>query len=247
MADRVSKNDLVLYLYGITQHPSERGVRSPAVNGLASVEAVECAGLTCWISRVDRKEFADDLARNMEDLEWLAAAGVRHQRVVAELAALASVLPARFGTVFLTSKSLEEDVKSRKRTLLSSFKRINGTDEWGVKVFAIAPVRAAAVAADSGTDYLRQKAALREKRGPDPELEEFAKKLSAIADEVAPAGKVSSGQRELAWQASFLLRRSRQKQWQQVLDRYAKRWQDRWRIECTGPWPPYSFVATHGR
>ncbi len=238
---------MVLYLYGITQDPSQRGVRSPGVDGLAPVEAVECAGLTCWISRVAKKDFADELERNMEDLEWLAAAGVRHQRVVSELAALASVLPARFGTVFLSTKSLEDDVKSRKRPLLASFKRINGADEWGVKVFSVAPQRAVAVAASSGTDYLRQKAALREKRGPDPEVGEFARKLAALAEEVAPAGKVSSGQRELAWQASFLVRRSRQKQWQQALDRYAKRWRERWRIECTGPWPPYSFVATHGR
>ncbi len=246
MASRVipRTSDKALYLYGITQAAVDPP-RSPGVDGVAPVEAVSCAGLTCWISLVPRAEFAEQLERNMEDLEWLAAASVRHQRVVGEIAANNAILPARFGTVFLSAASLEEDVKSRKRALAQAFKRIAGADEWGVKVFAAAG-RAAAVTASSGKDYLQKKAALREtRRQADPEIQEFAEALARVADEAAPAGKVSSGQRDLEWQASFLLRRSRHQQWQQVLDRYGKRWQGRRRIETTGPWPPYSFVSTH--
>ncbi len=47
---------------------------------LPAVEAFPCGDLVCWISRVPRTDFADDLSKNMQDLDWLAAATVRHQR-----------------------------------------------------------------------------------------------------------------------------------------------------------------------
>ncbi len=246
MADRVNT---AIYLYGVAQDAGEKRVRALGVDGGAAVEAVPCAGFTCWISRVDRRAFADELSKNMEDLEWLAAAGVRHQRVVADIAAHTTVLPARFGTVFLSDKSLLEDISRRKRALADSFKRIANTDEWGVKVFLRHEPPAAAFTAASGTDYLRKKATAQQVKGHalDKEVEAFAAALARLADGIAPGGKVSSGQRGLEWSASFLLRRSRKKQWQQVLDRFARKWRDRRRIECTGPWPPYSFVSTHGR
>jgi hypothetical protein len=169
--------------------------------------------------------------------------------VVADIFAQATVLPARFGTVFLSDQSLQDDVKKRKRNLTESFKRIANADEWGVKVFLLHDPQPVALTAASGTDYLQKKAIARQVKGHvlDKEVEAFATALARLADGIAPGGKVSSGQRDLEWQASFLLRRSRKKQWQQVLDRFAKKWRDRRRIECTGPWPPYSFVSTHGR
>jgi hypothetical protein len=31
-----------------------------------------------------------------------------------------------------------------------------------------------------------------------------------------------------------------------VLRKYAQQWGEERSIECTGPWPPYSFVSSHG-
>ena len=249
MADRLNTARQVIYLYGITQQPGSKPVRSSGVDGEAAVEAVPCGGFTGWISRVEAREFADNLNSNMENLEWLAAAGVRHQRVVADISAQLTILPARFGTVFLSQESLEEDVKKRKRDLADSFKRIADADEWGVKVFLLHEPQPVAITAKSGTDYLQKKATARQPRSKalDKDVEAFAMALARLADGIAPGGKVTSGQRDLEWSASFLLRRSRKKQWQQALDRFAGKWRGRRRIECTGPWPPYSFVSTHGR
>jgi hypothetical protein len=206
-----------------------------------------CAGLVCWVSRVSRVEFADRLAANMEDLQWLASASVRHQRVVSEIARHAAVLPARFGTVFLSQQSLEKDVRRRKRTLVEAFKRVADADEWGVKVFT---TRSAAppVSARSGREYLRRKAALLQERPlaqVDAEVRSFASELKRIARAGTAGGKVSAGQRNLEWQASFLLPRNRRKDLQRILQRFAAKWGESRRIECTGPWPPYSFVSAH--
>lgn len=233
-----------LYLYGITQPPIGAAATAEGVDGTAPVEPVVCAGLLCWVSRVSRTEFADRLAANMEDLQWLASASVRHQRVVSEIARHAAVLPARFGTVFLSQQSLEKDVGKRKRALLEAFKRVADADEWGVKVFT---TRSAAppVKARSGREYLQRKAALLQER-PSPQLaaevKTFASELRRIARARTVGGKVSAGQRNLEWQGSFLLPRTRRKALERILRRFAARWGESRRIECSGPWPPYSFV-----
>src|SRR5207253_11033189 len=53
----------------------------------------------------------------------------------------------------------------------------------------------------------------------------------------------SGGLKGLQWQATFLVPRSRRKQWDATLKKFAARWDQSRRIECTGPWPPYSFVG----
>lgn len=248
MADRVNSQQ-VIYLYGITRHAPKKPVRAQGVDGQAAVQPRPCGEVTCWISRVDRREFADNLSANMENLEWLAAAGVRHQRVVADIAAQGTILPARFGTVFLSEKSLEGDMKKKKRALTETFLLVSDADEWGVKVFAHPQAQAAALTASSGADYLRKKAAVVKQKGrvlDDKEIEAFAVSLARLAQGMAPGGKVTSGQRDLEWSASILLKRNRKKEMQALLNRFAKKWRDRKRIECTGPWPAYSFVSMHG-
>jgi hypothetical protein len=234
----------VIYLYGISS-PGRAGLKLPGIDGVAPVEASRIGGFTAWISRVDAKEFGAELAQRMENLDWLANASVRHQRVVGALAAKITVLPARFGTVFVSEDSLQSHITELKPTLAKRLKHLDGADEWGVKLFRRAQA-AATVDASSGADYLRQKAALLKKDGPrelDADVVAFAKALQSVARDSRPAGKASSGQSDLEWQASFLVPRSRRKQWDAVLKEYASRWGAQREIECTGPWPPYSFVS----
>jgi hypothetical protein len=237
--------DHVLYLYGITKElPGEARISNRGIDGVAAVEPVSCAGLLCWVSRVNRSEYADRLAENMENLDWLAATSLRHQQVVSEIASRTTILPARFGTVFVTRASLAADVQRRRSTLLKSFKRLAEADEWGIKIFALAQPQSQ-ISAASGKDYLRQKAAALKKpstRVLEPEVKKFITELDQLAADTAPGGKVSSGQAGLEWHGSLLLRREKYQQFQRILDQYSQRWQGRHRIECTGPWPPYSFV-----
>src|SRR5207237_9352195 len=103
------------YLYGITQASDSAGaaVSQPGIDGSAPVKAIACDPFLCWISQVSRRGFADPLQERMEDIDWLAAAGLRHQRVVGELARQAATLPARFGTIFLTGGSLRTGLNAQ--------------------------------------------------------------------------------------------------------------------------------------
>src|SRR6476661_1352959 len=242
-----SVRDTVVYLYGVTL-PEKKGtdrasIAAVGIDGSAPVESDEVAGLVCWISRVSKRDFADKLAENMENLDWLSLAGVRHQRAVSEIARHTTILPTRFGTIFLTLESLEADIKRRKPALLRDLKRFQESDEWGIKVFALPQARPAIVAS-SGADYLKQKAAQQGRKagegGVSSEIKKFAaaaKKISTAS--VESAGSISAARPDLEWQASFLIRRSKQKQLQALLKRFSDAWEGKRRIECTGPWPPY--------
>jgi hypothetical protein len=239
------------YFYGVSQATKQGPVPKASAMGIDNehrVEAIPCAGLHCWVTRIS-SDFVGDIERRMEDLEWLAEASVLHQRAVSAIGATTDLLPARFGTVFLNEASLEKHIASRKQTIQGAFKKVAGAEEWGVKVFVTVPAspRGAAFNAASGQDYLRQKAKAlaaqnTRRSAPDAETEKLAAALKRLSRAVAPTGKVSGAQPGLQWQASFLLPRAKRKQWDTVLKDFAQRWGDSRRIECTGPWPPYSFV-----
>lgn len=239
----------MLYLYAISELPDgpAPAIAAEAIDGTAHVEAIRCGDYLWWVSRVSKTDFADQLNERMQDLEWLATAGLRHQRVVGELSAHLTVLPARFGTVFLTEESLEQHVRSRKPALGEAFERVADADEWGIKVFGIAAPKEAAVVKDaSGSDYLKRKAQLlkpRTDKKVDAEVQAFITALTKIAVAASPGGKASAGQPGLLWHGSFLVRRKNRQKLESELSKYATRWKDARRIDCTGPWPPYSFVG----
>jgi hypothetical protein len=241
----------VLYLYAITRLPRGRlpFITAEGIDGSAAVEAVVREGHVCWISRVPRDLFAGQLAERMQDLEWLASAGLRHQRAVGEIAGKLTSLPARFGTVFLNEESMAKHVKARKSELGAAFKRVANADEWGIKLFAIAPGQSlAATNAASGSDYLKKKAEiLRPGRGKtvDGEVRAFLESLAEVAVASSPGGKASVGQPGLIWHGSFLIRRKDRPKLEETLERYATKWQGRRRIDWSGPWPAYSFVGDH--
>lgn len=241
-----------LYLYGVSRATGKKAgkapgrISSPGIDGVSAVKAIPSGDFVCWVSDVDHATFAEAMERNMENLEWLALHGVRHQQVVGEVAAQAPIIPARFGTIFSSEEALLKNVLGRSGALAKVFERVADADEWGVKVFAEKTAKPMAVStARSGKEYLQQKASQikpRQQRS-DPELQELAAALGEVATDSAPSGKVSGAQPNLLWQATFLVARGRRKQWERVLNEYVERWDGLRRIEVNGPWPPYSFVS----
>jgi hypothetical protein len=243
--------DRVLYLYAIGRISKSplAPIAAEGIDGSATVEAVECEGHICWISRVSRTQFAENLTERMQDLEWLASAGLRHQRAVGEIAARMTCLPARFGTIFLNEDSMAQHLSARKSVLRAAFKRVAEADEWGVKLFALTPTTSSpSVAAVSGSDYLKKKAeALRPQRSKtlDRDVRAFMASLNGLAVASSPGGKASAGQPGLIWHGSFLIRRADRAKLEATLKKYATKWQGTRRIDWSGPWPPYSFVGDH--
>ncbi|HZP24804.1 MAG TPA: GvpL/GvpF family gas vesicle protein [Terriglobales bacterium] len=241
----------VLYLYGISRMPQQRtpAIAAEGIDGSAPVEAFRAGKYLCWVSRVSKKDFADQITERMQNLDWLAGAGLRHQRIVAEISKKLAALPARFGTIFLSELSLTRHVEEREPNLRAAFARVADADEYGIKIFAKpTAARRKRTLASSGAEYLKRKAeSLRPRTAAKggKEIEEFAAALKQLAIADSPGGKASSGQPGLLWHASLLVRRKDREKLDSLLRKYADRWQELRRIDCSGPWPPYSFVGEH--
>src|SRR2546428_5848320 len=118
MAAQLKASDgRVLYLYGVTLARPSNVAKQLGVDGRAKIEAIEYDGIVCWMSWVSAADFEDNLARNMENLDWLAEASVAHQHAISVIARETEILPARFGTIFRTEASLRNHVRSRIRDL----------------------------------------------------------------------------------------------------------------------------------
>jgi hypothetical protein len=248
VATRVEKQqaDTVLYLYGVSTSSPRKLPAVAGVDGSASVETIDCGGIICWISRVPRGDFADNLPKNIENLDWLAPMTQQHQRTVTAIVETTDLLPSRFATIFMSEASLCADMKQRKAALEADLKRIKGSEEWGVKVFAVPPKVERPATVRSGKDYLQAKSALRKARQPaagGEEIEHFASELEKLSVDMAEGGRISGGRKDLQYHMSLLLRRADRPKLQKVLKRFSAEWEGKRQIECTGPWPPYSFVS----
>ena len=80
------------------------------------------------------EEFCGDLAESrMGDLEWVGPRACRHEQVVEKVMRHSPVLPARFGTIFLSLESLENRMKMHHDAIRAFLDRVSDTEEWSVK------------------------------------------------------------------------------------------------------------------
>jgi len=69
-AELIASGGHVIYLYGITSHV--RRISPPRLELMGALGSKLSNVTDCvWISKVSRQEFEENLARNMEDLDWL--------------------------------------------------------------------------------------------------------------------------------------------------------------------------------
>ncbi|HYP53485.1 MAG TPA: GvpL/GvpF family gas vesicle protein, partial [Pyrinomonadaceae bacterium] len=80
-----------------------------AIEEGAGVEAVGGGELAAVVSAVPAEDYGEKSfeSRLMSDAEWTAARAMRHERVVGHFAARATIVPLRFGTIYLRRERVE--------------------------------------------------------------------------------------------------------------------------------------------
>ena len=237
-----------------------------AIEDDAKLEWVTANDLAALSSTVPLDSYGEEaLAEHLGDATWTAVRAMRHETVVEYVAKRTSVVPLRFGTIYLERAGIERMLAEKGRDLAQIIERLRGREEWGVNVFSDRATLLASItsvsprlrelaqqaeAASPGQSYLMQKKidALR--------VDEARVALNRIIDDVEKALreqaddakrlrilKVEATEHgELKAKFAFLVKRAEFEEFRAAAERLAEENQSAGvRLELTGPWPAYNF------
>lgn len=126
-------NDVV-YLYGFVPAGSALDDAPAGIDDHA-VEAIELDDAHALVSRLPADEYAvAALDARMEDLGWVAARGLAHERVVAWFIDHGEIVPAPLFTLFSSIDALRADARQRAPQIRATLERFAGLREWDVKL-----------------------------------------------------------------------------------------------------------------
>lgn len=240
-----------------------------AIEGEGRLELVEEQGLAAVVSRVRLKDYDEEaLQAHLSDASWMALRAMRHEGVVGHFAKRASVVPLRFGVIYLDRAGVEKMLAERVAELRAAILRLDGREEWGVNIFCDRKALMDSIASISprlrelneqadrsapGQAYLVRKkmdsmrkdeARAEVKRAVErieQELEkqsEGSARLRLLKDEAGEHG-------ELVGKLAFLVERKSFDEFRRAAEQLAGEYSDAgFRLELTGPWPAYNFVVS---
>jgi hypothetical protein len=257
-----------LYLYGIAMRdrlPS-LSLDRQGLDGKSPLQVVDFQNLAAVLSPVSLEDFCGPEAdERMQDVTWIGPRVIRHQEVVAAVMQHSPVLPARFGTIFSSRESLIEVLRRHHDAISGFLERITGQEEWAVKgmldqasskekLFSLKLEEEAdrLGALSPGQRYFHEQ---RLRAGCDQDLQHLLKDVSrelwaGLKEYVADvrerrvlSRKASGSDRDMVWNWAFLVPVAAMPAFlAQVREVGAQCAHSGLVIECSGPWPPYSFT-----
>jgi hypothetical protein len=239
-----------------------------AIESEARLELEVNDPLAAIVSAVPRASYAEDkLQQRLGDPAWMALRAMRHEKVVEHFAARATLVPLRFGSIYLERQRISSMLSDKREGLVAILDRVRGRDEWGVNILqdrarlmeaieSVSPrlreVSARAAAASPGESYLLRKkiAALRadeasaEVKRVIALIERGLKTASDCAMRLGILKEETEGKRDVVARLAFLVARSEFAGFRQAAERLAgEHASTGFQLEFTGPWPAYNFTV----
>lgn len=219
----------MLHLYGIV----EPQVACAGVGlGGEPLVPIACGEVVAVVS-----EHARPLdSKPREDALW------EHEGVLETLLDSGSVLPVRFGVCFADREALRTEVQPRSAELAAALDRVRGKVELGVRLLARepgGPPPAAEIDADAGAGARYLLGRLQVRRDAARSLDTVRSRLAPLAvaerSDLFPRPGTLAAAAFLVEQAAVEAFRREARNLERDLEGVA--------LICTGPWPPYNFVA----
>jgi hypothetical protein len=236
------------------------------VDGHNSLAMATYQDLAAVWSPVPVEDFSGPEAEErLRDLTWIGPRVIRHQEVVAGVMRHSPVLPARFGTIFSSMANLEKVMQRHSDTIAGFLKRLTDQEEWAVKglldrpgakekLFSLKLAREAESleALSPGKRYFEEQ---RLRAACDQELQRWVQGVcrevwtdlryyAAEARERRLLSRETTGSdQDMVWNWALLMPRQAVGGFQALIQDANSRYAGHGlRLECTGPWPPYSFT-----
>ncbi|MFJ3842019.1 GvpL/GvpF family gas vesicle protein [Streptomyces sp. NPDC090054] len=199
------------------------------------------------------------LKAHFEDLDWLEDVARTHHDIVQAIAAHATVLPLRLATVYQDDHSARQALALGRPAFAESMDQVRDHTEYGVKIYLTVPTEPdldpppaepRRPTAGSGKAYLRARRTQHHAReAVHQQAQHAAATIEAIAARHttwrvrhAPQRGALTGPEENVLNDAYLIPNDQAEDFQNAIDDAAQGFPDL-RVEVTGPWAPYSFVA----
>lgn len=261
----------VHYVYGIVRSGFD-AARAPAGIDDSTVELARSGKLAALVSRLDAAAYgASTIERNSADVAWLSPRAMAHDRVLTWAQERGGVLPLPMFSLWASEDALRRMLDSQQSDFERVFARVDGADEFGIRVHRRDEVLAQSLAdLDPDTRRLQQEAAAASpgqryllERKLDDQMKlavrsagkrmakQIFDELSALSrDAVARplVGDPSTPDVTLVLNGAFLVDRARLETFRSAVGEKVRDFQPRGlTFDFSGPWPPYNFTRARSR
>jgi hypothetical protein len=246
------------YLYCLVQ-----SARKPSVarvpRGLPAATPAVPAQLAerLWVvhSQVPLDQYGPGpLEASLKDLDWVSRIALAHEAVVEHFAALpgATVIPMKLFTMFSNVARALAGMRGQRAELNRVFARLEGCEEWGVRVLRSERQKPATATArpSTGTAFLAGRKQARDEArtamlAAATAAEAVYASLAEIAAEHRRRTSEAPGVVAPLLDAAFLVPTRRRARFQSAAQKVARQVSETGaQMTLTGPWPPYNFVGS---
>lgn len=250
------------YVYCIVRSARKPSVaRVPAGLPGAGPPTVDRLADAIWMvtASVPLETYASDqLEPRLRDLQWVGRIAMAHEAVVEYFVRRrgTAVIPMKLFTMFSSSERAGIEMRRRRREIEQVFGRIEGCEEWGVRITRAelppAPRPTSTSGPRTGVAFLAsRKQARDDARRAAAQAAEAADRafesLSSVAREGRRRSEDAAGVTAPLLDAAFLVATRRRTKFHGLAKRLAREVGGRGaRMTVTGPWPVYNFISEPG-
>ena len=266
--------DAATYVFAVGRSVDPAVLRGlPGVVPAAPVRPLRCGPLTAVVQHLPRQEAGEDAWQaRLSDPTALERTARAHHAVVAAVARHTTTVPLALATLYLGDDRAREALVRDAERFAAVLRRIEGREEWGVKVYPAAtagpagpdaappapptppdPCAPQAARPGDGRAYLARRRAehqARASRQHDAQriadtVDEALRVLAAAARRLRPHTARLTGERTpQVLNAAYLVAKEHEAAFLRSVAALRRRTGAR--IDVSGPWVPYSFAALPG-
>jgi hypothetical protein len=259
----------LVYLYGIV--PADTEDPDDSLLGLEDrpVHLLRVGGVAAIVSGVPDAAYEDDaLNARLDDLAWVGARGVAHERVLDWFAERGPVIPLSLFSLHRDLDRVRGRIVAEAGELERSLERLRGRKEWGIRLWrrdaearegidrfsvSLPALTREIEEAPPGKRFLleRKRETMRSEELRTisarlaHELHAALTEMSAEAVRVPLPAQAAGGERSLILHAAYLVADGSFAGFRATVQEQAARIAGSgFEIEFTGPWPPYHFSGS---
>ncbi|MEI6141335.1 MAG: GvpL/GvpF family gas vesicle protein [Mariniphaga sp.] len=255
----------LIYVYCISDSP-------PKTEGISTNETLRClafGGLYAIVKEVSPDEFSEEnLKKNFADLAWIETHARDHIRVIVEVMKTTTVIPFKFGTIFISDERLGNFIDDYALSLNENLQHLKGKEEWSVKIYCDKTKLNSQIGEISqqvhdleleiqksmpGKAFIlkRKKADLVEKEvqvaicnyGQTCYDQLYALSATTRVNNLLPK-EVTERTDDMILNASFFVLAEKVSEFLAIIDQSQEKYKEvGFDIESAGPWPPFSFIS----